>query len=61
MSYRHVMMWGGLRGAVSLALALSLPLEIESWYSIQSCVYGVVLFTLFIQAPLMPPLVRKTL
>jgi CPA1 family monovalent cation:H+ antiporter len=59
-SYRHVMMWGGLRGAVSLALALSLPLEIESWYSIQSIVYGVVLFTLFVQAPLMPPLVRKT-
>ncbi len=25
--YLHVMMWGGLRGAVSLALALSLPLE----------------------------------
>ena len=60
-SYRHVMMWGGLRGAVSLALALSLPTAIEGWYSIQSIAYGIVLFTLFVQAPLMPPLVRRAL
>lgn len=60
-SYRPVMMWGGLRGAVSLALALSLPSTMEGWYSVQSIVYGIALFTLFVQAPLMPPLVRKTL
>lgn len=58
-SHRHVMMWGGLRGAVSLALALSLPTSIDSWFTIQSIVYGVVLFTLFVQAPLMPPLIRR--
>ncbi len=59
--YKPVMMWGGLRGAIALALALSIPTEIESWFTIQSIAYGVVLFTLFIQAPLMPPLVQKTI
>ncbi len=57
--YPAVLQWGGLRGAVALALALSLPTEIQGWYSIQSIVYGVVVFTLFVQAPLMAPLVRK--
>lgn len=57
--YRTVIMWGGLRGAVSLALALSLPTTLTGWYSVQSIVYGVVVFTLFIQAPLMPRLVNR--
>lgn len=60
-SYKNVMMWGGLRGAVSLALALSLPTEVEGWFTIQSIVYGVVVFTLFIQAPFIDKLVVKTL
>lgn len=41
---------GGTRGAVAIALALSLPIELGSWYTIQSIVYGVVLFTLSVQA-----------
>ena len=53
-----VMYWGGVRGAVSLALALSLPLELDYWYTIQSIAYGVVLFTLFVQAPTMPLLLH---
>ena len=51
---------GGTRGAVSLALALSLPIELEYWYSVQSITYGVVLFTLFIQSPLTDVLIRKS-
>jgi len=58
-SYRPVMLWGGLRGAVSLALALSIPVAVEGWYSAQSITYGVVLFTLFVQTPFMPSLVKK--
>ena len=58
---KNVMMWGGLRGAVSLALALSIPTEIVGWYTIQSIVYGVVIFTLFAQAPFMEKLVLKVL
>lgn len=59
--YKNVLMWGGLRGAVSLALALSLPTSIEGWYTIQSIVYGVVVFTLFVQAPFIDKLVIRTL
>lgn len=44
--------FGGTKGSVALALALSLPFTVPSWYTVQAIVYGVVLFSLFIQAPL---------
>ncbi len=56
---RTVLYWAGLRGAVTLALALSLPFELEAWYTVQSIAYGVVLFTLFLQAPTVPMLLRR--
>jgi CPA1 family monovalent cation:H+ antiporter len=56
--YQVVMFWGGLRGAVTLALALSLPITLDYWWTIQSIAFGVVLFTLFIQAPTTGPLIR---
>lgn len=59
--YQTIMYWGGLRGAISLALALSIPTDLEYWYTIQSVAYGVVLFTLFVQAPTMPLLMNKFL
>lgn len=49
---QHVLFWGGTRGAVTVALALSLPIELEAWWTIQSMAFGVVIFTLFIQAPM---------
>lgn len=52
------MYWGGLRGAVTLALALSLPVGLDYWWTIQSIAFGVVLFTLAVQAPTMPVLLR---
>ncbi len=54
-----VMVWGGLRGAVTLALALSIPVTLDYWWTIQSIAFGVVLFTLFIQAPTMRLLVNR--
>lgn len=42
--------WGGVRGSITLALALSLPLQLDYWYTLQSLVYGAVLFSLFVQA-----------
>jgi CPA1 family monovalent cation:H+ antiporter len=60
-SYQNVMMWGGLRGGVGIALALSIPTTVPGWYTVQAIIYGMVLFTLFIQAPLMPWLIKKTL
>lgn len=56
---RTLVFWGGLRGAVTLALALQLPLELDTWFTVQSIAYGVVLFNLFFQAPLMEPLLRR--
>jgi CPA1 family monovalent cation:H+ antiporter len=57
-SYRVVLLWGGLRGAVTLALALSLPTSLDYWWTIQSIAFGVVLFTLFVQATTTAPLLR---
>jgi len=58
-AYRAIMSVGGLRGAVTLALALSLPLELEGWWTVQSIAYGVVLFSLFIQAAGIEPLLNR--
>lgn len=44
-----ILYWGGSRGAVTIALALSLPLELDAWFTIQSIAYGVVLFSLCVQ------------
>ena len=54
-----VLTWGGVRGTVTLALALSLPLSLGYWYTIQSIAYGVVLFTLLVQTTTMNPLIRR--
>lgn len=56
LSHKELMIltWGGARGAVTAALALSLPTQIEGWLTVQSMAFGVILFTLFIQAPTIP-------
>jgi CPA1 family monovalent cation:H+ antiporter len=50
--WRHVLFWGGLRGAITLALALSLPedgpLAAERG-RLQAMAFGLVLFTLLVQ------------
>ncbi len=58
-SYQHVLFWGGLRGAVSLALALSL-VEQHFLYERQilAMTFGVVLFTLLIQGTTIPLVLR---
>jgi CPA1 family monovalent cation:H+ antiporter len=61
MGEQRLMFMGGLRGAVTLALALALPTELSYWWTIQSMAFGVVLFTLFVQAPLMPTILKQAL
>ncbi len=51
-AYRHVMVWAGLRGAISLALVLTLDNTVfaqDTVDTLQVMTYGVVLFTLLIQ------------
>jgi len=58
--YKHVLYWGGLRGAISLALALSLPASLgEQGTIIKSMAFGVVLFTLLVQGLTMKPFINR--
>ncbi|MGE5224123.1 MAG: Na+/H+ antiporter [Omnitrophica WOR_2 bacterium] len=58
--WRYVLVWGGLRGALSLALALSLPIAFGPDRSLLlTMTFGVVLFTLLVQATTMRPFIRK--
>ena len=50
LGWLHVIFWSGLRGAVSTALALSLPLDFPNRAQLQGITFGVVLFTLVVQA-----------
>jgi CPA1 family monovalent cation:H+ antiporter len=57
--WQHVLNWGGLRGAVSLALALSLPLALGAARTeLQVMAFGVVVFTLLVPGATMQRVVR---
>ncbi len=45
----HVLFWAGLRGAVAVAMALSLPADLPERPLLQNITFGIVLFTLFVQ------------
>ncbi|QFZ93155.2 cation:proton antiporter [Synechococcus elongatus] len=51
-----VVWWGGIRGAVSIALALSIPTVLLQRDLITATVFGSVLFTLLVQGLTMKPL-----
>lgn len=55
--YKPVLFWGGLRGAVALAIVLSLP-QFGQNEMLESVVIGAVLFTLFVQGLSIEPLVK---
>lgn len=55
----HVLFWGGLRGAVSVGLALSLPPDLPDRELLQGITFGVVLFTLFVQGSTADIVVRR--
>lgn len=46
----HIMFWAGLRGAVAVAMALALPVDMPQRALLQEITFGAVLFTLLVQA-----------
>ena len=59
LSAQNVLWWGGLRGALGLALALSLPPSLPYRAEILIATFGVVAFSVIFQGLTMPPLLRR--
>jgi CPA1 family monovalent cation:H+ antiporter len=57
-SWQHVLFWGGLRGSLSVAVALAIPAAIQQREQILVMTFGVVLFSLVVQGLTMRPLLR---
>jgi CPA1 family monovalent cation:H+ antiporter len=55
---QHVLAWGGLRGALALALSLSIPDGLPNKIGIVSATFAVVAFSIFVQGLTMKPLAR---
>jgi CPA1 family monovalent cation:H+ antiporter len=56
---RTVLVWGGLRGALTITLALALPPEVPERSLLIAMAFGVVLFTLMVQGLTLPLVVRR--
>jgi CPA1 family monovalent cation:H+ antiporter len=57
--HQHVLFWGGLRGALALALALSLPDRLPQHNAIIVITFAVVAFSIFAQGLTITPLMRR--
>lgn len=57
--HQHLLFWGGMRGALALALALSLPETIADRDRIVLAAFGVVTFSVVVQGLTLPPLLRR--
>jgi CPA1 family monovalent cation:H+ antiporter len=58
-SWQHVIALAGIRGGISIALALSLPHELAFRDEIVDTVYGVVAITILTQGLLLAPVLRR--
>lgn len=57
--HQHILVWGGLRGALALALALALPKELPQRDAIITMTFAVVAFSVFAQGLTVTPLLRR--
>jgi CPA1 family monovalent cation:H+ antiporter len=57
--HQHILVWGGLRGALGLVLALTLPAVVPERDEIVLATFAVVAFSIFVQGLTMPALVRR--
>lgn len=55
----HTIFWSGMRGALSLAVVLSLPIDLAGRPLLFNLAFGVVLFTLLVQGLTIEPLLRR--
>jgi CPA1 family monovalent cation:H+ antiporter len=56
MAEQHVLFWGGLRGALAMALALALPADVAGRDDILVATFAVVVFSVVVQGLTMRPL-----
>jgi monovalent cation:H+ antiporter, CPA1 family len=59
-THQHILFWGGLRGALALALALSIPPTLPYRQAILTVTFAVVAFSVFVQGLTIPMLLRRT-
>jgi len=58
--FQHVILWGGLRGAIALAAALSIPGDaVPERPTIIVMTFGIVVFTLLVQGLTIQPLIAR--
>jgi CPA1 family monovalent cation:H+ antiporter len=57
--HQHVLFWGGLRGALSLALVFGLPAGIPHRDAISATAFAVVAFSVVVQGMTINPLIRR--
>jgi Na+:H+ antiporter len=57
--HQHILFWGGLRGALGLALALGLPPEMPYRQEIIAVSFAVVAFSILVQGLTITPLMRR--
>lgn len=58
LSWAHVLFWGGLRGAVSIALVLSLPYSLNTRIELTILTFSYVMFALIVQGLTIKPLLK---
>ena len=59
MRFQYVLWWGGLRGALALALALSLPDAMQRRAEILLATFTVVAFSIVVQGLTMPLILHR--
>ncbi|WP_267387401.1 sodium:proton antiporter [Sphingomonas sp. GC_Shp_3] len=57
---QHILFWGGLRGALALALALAAPAALPEHDALISVAFAVVAFSIFVQGLTVPRLLRRS-
>jgi CPA1 family monovalent cation:H+ antiporter len=58
MKWQHVLVWGGIHGSVSMALALSLHRDVPHRSEILTMAFGVVAFSIIVQGLTVKPLLH---